>query len=151
MFQGIKYVTVDQYTNQKKITASTYYNSLLVYITESGCYMELNTDTFQHKAALKVPNTPTRYLKVISIKNVQFPISVNSSCQDYCWAKEYTYFGVQANDCYCGYNQPDLAYDDKGFCDLPCPGDSSKKCGGKYARTKWTNVFRKDIRSTYNR
>ena len=58
-------------------------------------------------------------------------------------ARGFTYYGVQfTNDCWCGDSKPvDSAMVDSSECDLQCPGDSTKVCGG----VSRMNVYGPDI------
>ena len=51
-------------------------------------------------------------------------------CSEYCVG--YEYFGLkESTDCYCLMSLSGWETDDAGKCDLPCPSNSSEKCGGK--------------------
>ncbi|KAL5006137.1 hypothetical protein ScPMuIL_017295 [Solemya velum] len=50
-------------------------------------------------------------------------------CKDFCREKGFKYAGTQAGSfCYCG-NSYGYRWDNKRKCDIPCPGDSTQKCG----------------------
>ncbi|PAA85597.1 hypothetical protein BOX15_Mlig011106g1, partial [Macrostomum lignano] len=51
-------------------------------------------------------------------------------CASECEKSSKKYFGVQKESCYCG-NQITSNLMDEFLCDLRCPGDAAKSCGGK--------------------
>ena len=60
-------------------------------------------------------------------------------CESACKKASYLYFGVQGGrdgkDCFCGNK---LAHQEKiaeSECDVPCPGDNSKICGGHWSQS----------------
>jgi len=59
---------------------------------------------------------------------LDFPAS--GSCLDYCQPLNFTVAGLQAEDCYCGYDYPpkDTSTDDSD-CSYPCPGYDLEACG----------------------
>ena len=54
-----------------------------------------------------------------------------STCQKYCFKKNYTYAGVEyGKECYCGNNINPSVSKPSSECNVSCEGDSSQMCGG---------------------
>ena len=64
-------------------------------------------------------------------------------CKKLCFEDHgYVYAGVQhANECWCGMgnDKPTISPAPQSECSMPCAGDSSQKCGGKWRM----NIYRK--------
>ncbi|RPB00236.1 WSC-domain-containing protein [Choiromyces venosus 120613-1] len=60
-------------------------------------------------------------------------------CEEAC--RDYIYFGVEyGRECYCGSSlAPNATLVDNPFCDVPCAGNSSERCGGR----RHLNVYKK--------
>ena len=66
-------------------------------------------------------------------------------CQTICFEKNnFQYAGVQFSiECFCGnYAPPSSKLLPKSECNRPCPGDSSKKCGGVWKMNVYKRKFR---------
>ena len=67
------------------------------------------------------------------------------NCLASCIMAGYTFYQFDPSmltlECFCGNTPPDEVVDavTKDHCDTPCPGDSTKKCGGD---TKFYNLYR---------
>ena len=64
-------------------------------------------------------------------------------CKTICFdQKNFQYAGVQyAKECYCGNDAPPISkLVPKSQCNLPCLGDSSKKCGAVFRM----NIYKKE-------
>jgi len=60
-------------------------------------------------------------------------------CKNYC--QESLFFGTQwGMECWCGKSDQSHEYQkyEDGVCDIPCGGDDSISCGGKYSITIYT-------------
>lgn len=56
-----------------------------------------------------------------------------TACLDICIQAGFMYAGVQyASECFCGESKPQVAGVAEELCDMKCPGDTSKNCGGYF-------------------
>ena len=57
-------------------------------------------------------------------------------CESACKKASYLYFGVQAGkECFCGKTLAHKDKKDEFECNVPCPGDNSKICGGNWRQS----------------
>lgn len=59
-------------------------------------------------------------------------------CHQFCLSHGAVFFGIRNGlSCWCGQNYQEYHGAGPGICDVPCPGDRSKMCGGRDSTSVW--------------
>ena len=93
-----------------------------------GCFQDYSQNRIlqngSHKVNLKLTNSP-------------------EECARYCYERKFPLAGLQyGRECFCGETVDSSHKITKDKCDITCPGDESKKCGGYYTMNIYETKFK---------
>jgi len=73
-------------------------------------------------------------------------------CTEKCRIHEYTYAGVEfSSECFCGHTPPTDSIVDDEDCDMPCTGDLSETCGGRWRMNVYETGYDSGLAMTADR